>query len=291
MMGAIARKLCVTSTMMVLATPQAAKQVTVDALKLVVFTDTLMFTCVRIKQVAAATPQPSQPRAPELLPCRQDNQQHYWGVLPWQLVCDGPEQQLPDFGREVLIQQAVSAAGISLPMHGCGAVGHASQQHGGLYTSWMFCEGCLLTRPWARELLTQALAKNHTTSCHQGCPVGIICLARPDVVLSEVSLVQARWLAQHSKVIQAALTQTFQSAVEHGYVHLAADQPSSVAVKRSPAADTAFHVYLINWSAANCAERVRIKPTDQKLMQYLLEIPQGVIGRACRQQQLGPPKQ
>jgi hypothetical protein len=208
----------------------------------------------------------------------------YWGVLPWKIdqavyfhkACEVLTTQLPCFRAEVLLQQTMSAAGVSLPMHGTGAVGHSNF---GLYTKWLCCDGSFLTQPWVRQCVTTVLQKHHLSSPHKQMPVGIICLARPDLLLSDMSLSQARWLAAHTKAVQASVDKVFAAAAEHGYVHLTAGQPASIAITLHN--DGTTRAYLIDWSC--CAERVRIRASNQReVMTYLMGIPEGVVMSACQ---------
>jgi hypothetical protein len=98
---------------------------------------------------------------------------------------------LPDFSREVAVQQAMSACGVSLPMHGSAAVGHGPPR---LYTNWLFSEGIVLKQPWLRRLITGILNKHHKSSPHLHMAVGVVCVTRPDCILSDMILEQARWL-------------------------------------------------------------------------------------------------
>jgi hypothetical protein len=109
--------------------------------------------------------------------------------------------------------------------------------------------------------------------------VGIICLSRPGFILSSMSLKQARWLHQHSKLVQQNLSLCFRAAVKRGYVHLAADQPANVALATSLSGR--FRVYLLHWSL--CAERVRFKVPDQlEVMQYVIGLVDGTVDTALR---------
>lgn len=217
-------------------------------------------------------------------PVVQPTGARYWGALRWKVghalyyhkACQVLTNQLPSFRAEVQLQQTMSAAGVSLPMHGTAAVGHCKY---GLYTSWLCCDGALLTQPWMRACLTSALQKHHTTSPHKEMPVGIICLSRPDVLLSNMSLAQAKWLAAHTNSVQGSVNDAFAVAAERGYVHLSADQPSSVALTVQH--NGAHRAYLIDWSC--CAERVRIRASNQsEVMAYLMGIPDGVVMSACQ---------
>jgi hypothetical protein len=175
------------------------------------------------------------------------------------------------------VQTAMSAAGVSLPMHGPGAVGHGD---GGLYTQWQFCEGVILPQPWARSLLGKTLGRHHDSSPHAQMAVGIICLSRPDFILSSMSLQQARWLHTHSKLVQRSLSQCFQAAVERGYVHLAADQPANIALATKTSRGH-VGVYLLHWSL--CAERVRFRAPDQsEVMHYVVGVVDGTVDTALR---------
>jgi hypothetical protein len=220
-------------------------------------------------------------RAGERVLPKQHVTQRYYGILPWQseptLQATGAlKDMLPDFRNEVLVQTAMSAAGVSLPMHGSAAVGHGV---GGLYTQWKYCEGVFITQPWVRILLSTTLGKHHDTSPHAQMDVGIICLSRPDFILSSMSLEQARWLHKHSKLVQRSLSQVFRAAVERGFVHLAADQPANVALATSLSGR--FRVYLLHWSL--CAERVRFKVPDQsEVMQYVIGLVDGTVDTALR---------
>jgi hypothetical protein len=74
--------------------------------------------------------------------------QQYWGIMHWKLepalaaYAGSLSDVLPDFSREVAVQQAMSACGVSLPMHGSAAVGHGPP---GLYTNWLFSEGIAIS--------------------------------------------------------------------------------------------------------------------------------------------------
>lgn len=302
-----------------LITCQNVLDVDVNMHDLKIFTDTLMFSCVKLAQVhkvnavkqnCAVASQAAPAQSQSIVVCEsallppaagietvkamassrqpERQKQSYWGILHWKLEAALIYNQstgiltdiLPDFRNEVLVQTAMSAAGVSLPMHGCAAVGHDSA--GGMYTQWRFCEGVILTQPWMRHLISDTLAKHHDSSPHRRMAVGIICLSRPDCILSNMSLDQARWLSKHSKTVQGGLVQCFQAAVERGYVHLAADKPSNVALTMTPTGH--FRVCLLHWS--QCAERVRIKAHDQsEVMQYLLDIVHGTVDAALRQHQ------
>jgi hypothetical protein len=91
---------------------------------------------------------------------------------------------MPDFIQVLERQLQMYASGVSLPLHDAAAVGHTKD---GLYGKWLFCEGVLLTQPSLRGLLTATLRQYHKTSVHPGA-VGIICLSRPEVLLSDLSL-------------------------------------------------------------------------------------------------------
>jgi hypothetical protein len=210
-------------------------------------------------------------------PVVRSNLNTYWGTLTWRFgeAVECVTDALPDFTGEILVQQAMSAAGLSLPLHGFGVVGHGT----GLYTRWHVSEGVLLTQPWLRRLLTATLQQQHLSSPHLQASVGIICLSRPTCILSNLSLTQAQWLSRHISVVQAGVEQCFAAAVEHGFVHLAADKPSSVALNIG--VDSNFQVYLISWGI--CADRIRINWNSQKdVMRYLLGIPSGVVAAACQ---------
>lgn len=315
--------------------PQSVQCVIDDNDKLVIMTETLMFSCTKIVQVcppkATTGKQPSitglcggftcqaqgatgsvelkQAHSlivcePSLVPCEasmstvvrqvtttkaapqvlRPARATYWGVLRWKIghalhfhkACQVLTTQLPSFQAEVELQQAMSAAGVSLPMHGTAAVGHCKY---GLYTSWLCCDGAFLTQPWVRTCLTSALQKYHSTSSHKAMPVGIICLSRPDMLLSNMSLAQARWLASHTKAVQASVNSAFAAAAERGYIHLTADQPASIAITLHK--DVTHRAYLVDWSC--CAERVRVRAANQsEVMTYLMGIPDGVVMSACQ---------
>jgi hypothetical protein len=98
--------------------------------------------------------------------------------------------------------------------------------------------------------------------------VGVVCVTRPDCLLSDISLGQARWLQKNGKMVQQSLQLCFAAAVERGYVHLAADRPANVALC---VGGIRFRVHLLNW--LQCAERARIKAPDQSaVMQYFIII-------------------
>jgi hypothetical protein len=208
--------------------------------------------------------------------------QQYWGIMHWKLepalaaYAGSLSDVLPDFSREVAVQQAMSACGVSLPMHGSAAVGHGPP---GLYTNWLFSEGIVLTQPWLRRLITGILNKHHKSSPHLHMAVGVVFVTRPDCILSDMSLEQARWLQKNSKTAQQSLQMCFATAVERGYVHLAADRPCNIALCVGPGGK--IRVYLLNWS--QCAERLRIKATDQSdVMGYLMGIVDETVDAAVR---------
>jgi len=135
--------------------------------------------------------------------------QSYWAMLRWKIPSvfyDRCAEQLsavmPDFTQAIERQLQMSACGVSLPMHGAAAVGHTQT---GLYSKWLFCEGILLTQPSLCALITTTLRQYHKTSVHPG-PVGIICLSRPEVLLSDMSLEHAKWVRGHSSIVQRACT-------------------------------------------------------------------------------------
>lgn len=201
-------------------------------------------------------------------------QQGYWGAVGWQQGPSANKQCSPlSFGDLVLTQTAMSAAGISLSMHGCAAVAlgsNADAKH-----VWLFCEGIVLTQPWVRELLVTSLLRKEAW----GQVVGIICLTRPEIILSNMSLEQARWVAKRSSQLQSALDRCFVAAVHRGFVHLAADQPANVAIVNT--CPSSFRVYLLNWS--RCAQRILLKEADvPDLMPLLLALTEGAVAAALK---------
>lgn len=229
-----------------------------------------------------ATPPSSTCTVPQEVVAHVPIRQEYWGIMHWKLepaiaaYGGALTDVLPEFAREVAVQQAMSACGVSLPMHGSATVGHGPR---GLYTEWLYGEGVLLTQPWMRCLISEVLSKHHKTSPHLHMAVGVVCVTRPDCLLSAMSLDQARWLQKNSKMVQQSLQLCFAAATERGYVHLAADRPANIAL--CVGASGKFRVYLLNWS--QYAERVRIKAPDQSaVMQYLLGIVDGTIDAAVR---------
>jgi len=144
--------------------------------------------------------------------------QSYWAVLKWKLghpvfYDRGTEQLspvLPDFIKVIERQRDMSACGVSLPLHGAAAVGH--DKANGLYTNWLFAEGMLLTQASLRALVTTTLQQHHASSVHPSKAVGVMVLARPDVLLAQMSLEQARWVHKNSRMVQEACTQAFKAA-------------------------------------------------------------------------------
>ncbi|KAF6239457.1 hypothetical protein COO60DRAFT_1469260 [Scenedesmus sp. NREL 46B-D3] len=227
-----------------------------------------------VQAIASGTRHPPQPV-----------ESRYWGILGWKpkptLAYDHPNDTqskvLPNFKQAIEVQQAMSAAGISLPLHGTAAVGHS---HGALYSHWQYVEGVFLTQPWVRTLVCDILLGHHDTSPHVNMAVGVICLSRPEYVMSNMNLEQALWLAKHSKLAQQSLQRCFAGAIERGYVHLAADMPANIAVCVAPSGK--FRMYLLNWS--QCVERVRIRALDQReVLAYMLGYVEGTVDSAVRQ--------
>jgi len=270
---------------------QSVQHIDSNASQLVIYTETLLFVCCKISQVepdlapddtiVVCEPSIDPHVSSELrsVTTPQSSTSKYWGILNWKLdfaMCfdrvNGTfTEALPDFRQVIVVQQAMSSAGLSLPMHGCAAVsvGPPDRQ----YCDWMFLEGLILTQPWVRAMLTVTLQRYHSTSPHTCSPVGILCLDRPYAIPSDLSLAQARWLATKSTAVQSSVTQCFAAAVEHGVVHVAANHPSSVAV------DCHGKAYLINWTSA--MQRVRLRGVTA--IAYLLTIPERVVETALRQ--------
>lgn len=204
---------------------QSVQQIDMNTSQLVIHTDRLLFVCCKLSEVEpdsapddtivvcepSIDPQVSSELQAVTTP--QRSMAKYWGILNWKpdlamclnRVNGAFTKVLPDFRQVVIVQQAMSSAGLSLPMHGCAAVSVEPPER--QYCDWMFLGGLILMQPWVRTMLTITLQQYHSTSPHTCSPVGILCLDRPYAILSDLSLAQARWLATKSTAVHSSAVQ------------------------------------------------------------------------------------
>jgi hypothetical protein len=220
------------------------------------------------------------------LPADQNNPAYmqgkpYLAMVPWFIehavvqcnTGEGAPRPLPPFEGELAAQQEMSAAGISVPLHGVALLSHGNAL---LYNKWQYTSGIMLTQAWARRLVHQAMVDLHKTTVHPDHPVGIIVTSRCAMTLSKLSRREAAFVQRHESDLQKQLTALHKAACERGFVHLECDTPSNIGIHVMP--DGKPRVYLLDWGYA--AHRVRMK--DNHLMQYLLGMTDKVVSESLR---------